>query len=95
MDFTDWYFVDPTCFVYKRPKPLGGVFSLIFPLENEVWLAIAIMLLVVNLFYLLYTNLCNDAAMTFGNMFMYETAVVFRVSHDMTFNIPKCSATLK
>ncbi len=87
MDFTDWYLVDPTCFIYKRPKPYAGVFSLIFPLEKETWLFIFFMLVGVNLFYLLYSITWKDNTLTFSTLLLYETSVAFKVSHDMTYNL--------
>ncbi len=94
MDFTDWYLLDEVCFIYKRPKPYAGVFSLIFPLEKETWLFIFLMLVGVNIFYSMYSFIWkNHYSLTFSSLFMYEVSVAFYASHAMTHKLP--TMTLK
>jgi hypothetical protein len=88
MDFTDWYLHDPSCFVYKRPSPYAGIFSLVFPLENETWLFIAVLIAAVNLFFLLYTAVWKDRYVTIGRLVMYEASATFKVSHELTYSLP-------
>ena len=51
MDFSDWYLVDPSCFMIARKKPYSGIYSLIFPLDGMTWFLGLMSVLVVAAFY--------------------------------------------
>ncbi len=79
MDFSDWYLYDPSCFLFKQPKPYVGMLTLLFPLELETWFFILISLVILNLFNLIYSVVWKKPS--FSQLLMYHASVTFKESH--------------
>ncbi len=87
MDFSNQYLTEPTCFLFKRPNPYSGIFSLVFPLRAETWFAILASLAAVAAFYRLHGTVLaryDSSPLTFGKLMLYEASVSFRESNHYT-----------
>ena len=55
IDYSDWYAVEEACFVFKQPKPLSDIYTLIFPFGRYVWSLFFISLTGIANFYLIHS----------------------------------------
>ncbi len=83
IDFSDWYTVDPSCFLFKQPKPLSGILSLIYPFQKETWMFIFISVGGIFCYYLVYSR-TKPQDLSFTMLLLYGTSVIFKESDRET-----------
>ncbi len=81
MDFSDWYNVEPSCFLFRQPEPYSGIYLLVFPLRKETWLFGFASLAAIFFFYLAHSRVfASDTYWSFDMLLLYEASVTFKES---------------
>ncbi len=81
IDFSDWYNVEPSCFLFKQPRPYSGIYLLVFPLQRETWLFCFISLVGIAFFYLVHSRVAAfHPYWSFDMLLLYEASVMFKES---------------
>ncbi len=88
MDFSDFYVMEPACFLMPRPQPYSGAIILILPLDLRTWLFGIFTLITILVFYLFVSKSTITADnWPFDVLLIYEAMVVFRESTVYTTKI--------
>ena len=91
MEISEWYSSEPMCFLFKRPRPYDGIYSLVFPLQEETWLFTFASLAVVAAYYILYSLIWRGEGATYDKLLLYLASVTFKESHGET-HLPRSYA---
>ncbi len=85
MEFSNWYAVEPTCVLAQSPGTYRGIYTLLLPLEVEVWLCTLISITTVFGIYIFYTKLRVLDPVSLDDLILYGMSVALRESNKLTY----------
>ncbi len=84
IDYSDWYLVEPSCFLAQSPEAYSGIYTLLLPLEVPVWLCSLLALATVLSIYKFYASSDAYPAVNVGNLILFGLSVAMRESDKFT-----------
>ena len=83
IDFSDWYLVEPSCFLAQSPGLYRGIYTLLLPLEAYVWLCSFLSVCLILTFYTFYAKTRYHPLVNLDELVLFGIGAPVRECHKL------------